>query len=54
MILFVDSGSTKTNWLLYNTTNKENYIMKRCINPIIQHHGRNSTKKFMQVNSELV
>ncbi|QQR98023.1 MAG: N-acetylglucosamine kinase [Sphingobacteriales bacterium] len=39
MILFADSGSTKTNWLLYNTKTKEKLHFDTLgINPIIHHH----------------
>lgn len=39
MILFADSGSTKTNWLLYNPHTKEKlYFDTLGINPIVHHH----------------
>jgi N-acetylglucosamine kinase-like BadF-type ATPase len=39
MILFADSGSTKTNWLLYNEKTQEKvYFDTLGINPIIHHH----------------
>lgn len=53
MILFADSGSTKTNWLLYNTTTKEKLHYETLgINPIIQHHEEIVQKIY--ANSELV
>ncbi|MBK6275240.1 MAG: hypothetical protein IPF58_11345 [Saprospirales bacterium] len=39
MILFADSGSTKTSWLLYNPTNKtKTYFDTLGINPTVQSH----------------
>jgi glucosamine kinase len=39
MILFADSGSTKTSWLLYDKTTKiRRYFDTPGINPVIHHH----------------
>lgn len=53
MILFADSGSTKTAWLLYNPTTKEKkYFETLGINPIVHHHEEIFQKVFS--NTELV
>lgn len=53
MILFADSGSTKTSWLLYDdTTKSRKYFETLGINPIIHHHEEIYQKVFS--NSELV
>lgn len=53
MILFADSGSTKTAWLLYDTTTKtKKYFETFGINPIIHHHEEIYQKVFS--NTELV
>lgn len=53
MILFADSGSTKTAWLLYNTATKtKHYFDTLGINPIIHHHEEIYQK--VTSNSELV
>ncbi len=53
MILFADSGSTKTSWLLYDDTIKSRkYFETLGINPIIHHHEEIYQKVFS--NSELV
>jgi N-acetylglucosamine kinase-like BadF-type ATPase len=53
MILFADSGSTKTAWLLYDpTTELKKYFETVGINPIIHHHEEIYQKIFS--NSELI
>ena len=53
MILFADSGSTKTSWLLYNpNTKSRNYFETVGINPIIHRHEDIYQKIFS--NNELV
>ena len=52
MILFADSGSTKTAWLLYDEAAKSRkYFETVGINPIIHHHEEIYQKIFS--NSEL-
>lgn len=53
MILFADSGSTKTAWLLYDpVTKSKKYFETVGINPIIHHHEEIYQKIFS--NSELI
>lgn len=53
MILFADSGSTKTAWLLYDkATQTKRYFETVGINPIIHHHEEIYQKIFS--NSELI
>ena len=53
MILFADSGSTKTAWLLYDpVTQLKKYFETVGINPIIHHHEEIYQKIFS--NSELI
>ena len=53
MILFADSGSTKTAWLLYDKVTKtKKYFETVGINPIIHHHEEIYQKIFS--NSELI
>jgi len=53
MILFADSGSTKTSWLLYDkATGSRRYFETLGINPIIHHHEEIYQKVFS--NTELV
>lgn len=53
MILFADSGSTKTAWLLYDpATKSRKYFETVGINPIIHHHEEIYHKIFS--NSELI
>ncbi|HNY55714.1 MAG TPA: hypothetical protein PKI86_08810 [Chitinophagales bacterium] len=53
MILFADSGSTKTAWLLYDpATTSRKYFETVGINPIIHHHEEIYQKIFS--NTELV
>jgi len=53
MILFADSGSTKTSWLLYDkATGTKKYFETLGINPIIHHHEEIYQKVFS--NAELV
>ena len=53
MILFADSGSTKTAWLLYDVANNtRKYFDTVGINPIIHHHEEIYQKIY--ANSELV
>lgn len=53
MILFADSGSTKTAWLLYDAANNtRKYFDTVGINPIIHHHEEIYQKIY--ANSELV
>ncbi len=53
MILFADSGSTKTAWLLYDTAARSRkYFETLGINPIIHHHEEIYQKVFS--NTELV
>lgn len=53
MILFADSGSTKTSWLLYDTVTKQKrYFETLGINPIVHHHEDIFQKVF--ANKDLV
>ena len=53
MILFADSGSTKTAWLLYDkVTKSKKYFETLGINPIVHHHEEIFQKVFS--NSDLV
>jgi glucosamine kinase len=53
MILFADSGSTKTSWLLYDkSTGTRKYFETLGINPIIHHHEEIYQKVFS--NTDLI
>lgn len=53
MILFADSGSTKTSWLLYDpATKSKKYFETLGINPIVHHHEEIYQKVFS--NEKLV
>lgn len=53
MILFADSGSTKTSWLLYDPANKsKKYVDTLGINPTVQSHEEIIQKIF--TNQELI
>ena len=53
MILFADSGSTKTNWILHNTkTNEKIFFGTLGINPIVHHHQ--NIIEILSQNKELI
>lgn len=53
MILFADSGSTKTSWLLYNEQTKERkYFETLGINPIIHRYEEIDQK--IRINTDLI
>jgi N-acetylglucosamine kinase-like BadF-type ATPase len=52
MILFADSGSTKTNWILYNTKSGEKtHFSTLGINPVVHHNA--DIVHILQQNKEL-